>query len=63
MGSILGSAKAGADLDYHMICVEDGIIDDEPEVHEFLMKQVLSKFIDVVHTQDVVALGNRKQEE
>lgn len=57
MGSILGSARAGADLDYHIICVEEGIIDDEPEVHEFLMKRVLPKFVDVVKMEDVLALG------
>ncbi|RSM09922.1 hypothetical protein CEP52_003837 [Fusarium oligoseptatum] len=57
MGSILGSARAGADLDYHIICVNEGIIDDEPEVHEFLMKRVLPKFVDVVKMKDVLALG------
>ncbi|RSL59954.1 hypothetical protein CEP54_007054 [Fusarium duplospermum] len=57
MGSILGSARAGADLDYHIICVNEGIIDDEPEVHEFLMERVLPKFVDVVKMEDVLALG------
>jgi hypothetical protein len=37
--------------------VEEGIIDDEPEVHEFLMKRVLPKFVDVVKMEDVLALG------
>ncbi|KAF4444284.1 hypothetical protein F53441_11192 [Fusarium austroafricanum] len=57
MGSILSSARAGAELDYHIISVEDGTMDDEPEVHEFLMKRILPKFVDVVSIKDVVALG------
>ncbi|KAI1044105.1 hypothetical protein LB505_010561 [Fusarium chuoi] len=60
MGSILSSARAGAELDFHVICVEDGIIDDDPEVHEFIMKRILPKFIDVVTTKDIVNLGKEK---
>ncbi|KAM0255737.1 hypothetical protein ACHAQJ_005491 [Trichoderma viride] len=56
MGSILGSARAGADLDFHIICVEEGIIDDDPEVHKFLMTKVLPKFVDVVELQDILQL-------
>lgn len=56
MGSILGSARGGADLDFHIICVEEGIIDDDPEVHNFLMKKVLPKFVDVVDLQDILQL-------
>jgi hypothetical protein len=56
MGSILGSARAGADLDFHIICVEEGIIDDDPEVHNFLMTKVLPKFVDVVELQDILKL-------
>ncbi|EHK19391.1 uncharacterized protein TRIVIDRAFT_156388 [Trichoderma virens Gv29-8] len=56
MGSILGSARAGADLDFHIICVEEGIIDDDPEVHNFLMSKVLPKFVDVVHLKDILRL-------
>ncbi|KAH8897486.1 Isochorismatase hydrolase [Thozetella sp. PMI_491] len=57
MGSVLGSARAGADLDFHMICVEEGIIDDDPEVHQFLMTRVLPKFVDVVKMEDVIRLS------
>ncbi|VTT59331.1 unnamed protein product [Fusarium fujikuroi] len=60
MGSILSSARAGAELDFHVICVEDGIIDDDPEVHEFIMKRILPKFVDVVSTKDIVNLGKEK---
>ncbi|KAF9768857.1 hypothetical protein IL306_013793 [Fusarium sp. DS 682] len=56
MGSVLISARAGAELDFHIVCVEDGIIDDDPEVHDFLMKRVLPKFVDVVSIKDVVDL-------
>lgn len=57
MGSILGSARAAADLDFHVSLVEQGIIDDDPEVHEFLMTKVLPKFVDVVNMEDVLGLS------
>jgi nicotinamidase-related amidase len=57
MGSVLGSARAGADLDFHIITPREGIIDDDPEVDEFLMTKVLPKFVDVVSVQDVLDLG------
>jgi nicotinamidase-related amidase len=57
MGSILGTARAGADLDFHIICVREGIIDDEKEVNDFLMERVLPKFVDVVSMEDVLALS------
>ncbi|EHK49443.1 uncharacterized protein TrAtP1_010666 [Trichoderma atroviride] len=56
MGSILGSARAGADLDFHICCVEEGIMDDDPEVHNFLMTRVLPKFVDIVGLRDVLQL-------
>lgn len=56
MGSILGSARGGADLDFHVICVEEGIIDDDSEVHKFLMTKVLPKFVDIVDLQDILQL-------
>lgn len=57
MGSIfLGLARAGADLDFHIICVEEGITDDDPEVHRFLMTKVLPKFVDVVQLKDILGL-------
>ncbi|KAK5991700.1 hypothetical protein PT974_07733 [Cladobotryum mycophilum] len=59
IGSILGSARGGADLDFHISLVEEGIIDDEPEVHEFLMTRVLPKFVDVVKMDDVLKLGDK----
>ena len=51
-------SRAGADMDYHIICPRDGIIDDDAEVDEFLMTKVLPKFVDVVHSEDVFELGN-----
>ncbi|PON25010.1 hypothetical protein TGAM01_v206091 [Trichoderma gamsii] len=56
MGSILGSARAGADLDFHVCCLEEGIMDDDPEVHKFLMTKVLPKFVDIVGLQDILQL-------
>ncbi|KAH6876750.1 Isochorismatase-like protein, partial [Thelonectria olida] len=57
IGSILGSVRASTNLNYHIICVEDGIINDEPEVYNFLMKQVLPKFVDVMKSDQILALG------
>lgn len=59
MGSILGSARGGADLDFHIICPREGIIDDDKEVDDFLMEKVLPKFVDVVRIEDVLGLGQR----
>lgn len=56
MGSILGSARAGADLGFHISLVEEGIMDDDPEVHAFLMNKVLGKFVDIVSIDDVLGL-------
>ncbi|KAF5008949.1 hypothetical protein FDECE_4812 [Fusarium decemcellulare] len=58
MGSILGSARAGADLDFHISLVEECIMDDDKEVHELLMKRILPKFVDLVTMQDVLALAS-----
>jgi nicotinamidase-related amidase len=57
MGSVLGSARAGADLDFHIICPREGIIDDDADVNDFLMERVLPKFVDVVGIDDVLGLG------
>ncbi|KAL6889941.1 Isochorismatase-like protein [Trichoderma evansii] len=57
MGSILGSARAGADLDFDISLVEEAIIDDDPAIHEVLMTKVLPKFVDVVKMEDVLSLG------
>jgi nicotinamidase-related amidase len=58
MGSILGSARGGADLDFHIITPRECIIEDvgHEDVDEFLMTKVLPKFIDVVHLDDVLGL-------
>jgi nicotinamidase-related amidase len=57
MGSILGSARAGADLDFHIMCPREAIIDDDEEVNTFLMERVLPKFVDVVGIDAITALG------
>jgi nicotinamidase-related amidase len=58
MGSILGSARGGADLDFHIICPREEIIEDigQEDIDEFLMTRVLPKFVDVVKTEDILAL-------
>jgi nicotinamidase-related amidase len=60
MGSILGSSRQGADLDFHVVVPKEGVMDDDNEVNEFLMKKVLPKFVDVVDMEDVLALGQGK---
>lgn len=60
VGSILGSARAGADLDFHISLVEEGIMDDDPEAHEFLMTKIFPKFVDVVKMEDVLGLGSSR---
>ena len=53
-GAILGSARQGADLDYHMIVVREGNVDDEVEVKAFLEERVLPRFVDVVGVDNVL---------
>lgn len=53
---MLIAIRGGADVDYHIICPREGIIDDDPEVDEFLMTKVLPKFVDVVGIEDVLSL-------
>lgn len=36
-GSILGSARHGADLDYHIIIPRQAGMGDDREVHEFIL--------------------------
>jgi nicotinamidase-related amidase len=56
MGSILGGARQGADLDFHIIIPKEGVMDDDAEVNDFLLQKVLPKFVDVVGIEDVRAL-------
>jgi len=58
MGSVLGSARGGADLDFHMILPRECIIEDvgHEDIDEFLMTKVLPKFVDVVKMEDVVSI-------
>lgn len=62
MGSVLGSARGGADLDFHVIVPREGVREDvgNEEVHEVLMGKVLPKFVDVVGLDDVLALGGEQ---
>jgi nicotinamidase-related amidase len=56
MGSILGSARGGADLQFHIITPRECIIEDEEGIDDFLMEKILPKFVDVVHSTDVLSL-------
>ncbi|KAE9368920.1 Isochorismatase hydrolase [Stipitochalara longipes BDJ] len=56
MGSVLGSARLGADLDFHIIIPKEGVMDDDQDVNDFLLEKVLVKFVDVVDLSDVFEL-------
>lgn len=55
-GAILGSARLGADLDFHVIVPKGCVMDDDLEVNEFFLNKILPRFVDVVDTEDVEAL-------
>ncbi|KAH8822062.1 Isochorismatase-like protein [Xylogone sp. PMI_703] len=55
-GSILGSARLGADLDYHIIIPRDCVMDDDEEVNSVLLDKVLPRFVDVVDLEDIESL-------
>lgn len=55
-GSVLGGARGAADLDFHTVVVMEGCMDDDGEVGRFLLERVLSRFVDVVGLEDVLAL-------
>jgi nicotinamidase-related amidase len=54
-GVILSTVRQAADLDYHLIVVEDGCVDRNPEVHRCLMELVFPSQATVVSSQDLVA--------
>jgi len=54
-GVILSTVRLAADLDYHLIVVEDGCADRDPEVHQLLMEKVFPRQGTVVSAQDMVA--------
>jgi nicotinamidase-related amidase len=58
MGSILGGARLGADLDFHIIVPQDAVMDDDADINDFLLKKVFPKFVDVVDIEDVLKLAN-----
>lgn len=53
-GVILSTVRLAADLDYHLIVVEDGCADRDPEVHKLLMEKVFPRQGTVVSSKDMV---------
>ena len=47
--------RLAADLDYHLIVVEDGCADRDPDVHRLLMEKVFPRQGTVVSATDMVA--------
>jgi len=54
-GVILSTVRQAADLDYHLIVVEDGCADRDPEVHKLLMEKVFPRQATVVSAAEMVA--------
>jgi nicotinamidase-related amidase len=54
-GVILSTVRLAADLDYHLIVVEDGCADRDPEVHKLLMEKVFPRQAMVVSSAEMVA--------
>jgi len=46
--------RLAADLDYHLIVVEDGCADRDPEVHKLLMEKVFPRQGTVVSAKTMV---------
>lgn len=55
-GAVLGSARLGADLDFHIIVAREGVMDDDKETNDFLLNKVLPRFVDVVPVSAVESL-------
>ena len=54
-GVILSTVRLAADLDYHVIVVEDGCADRDPDVHTLLMEKVFLRQATVVSAAEIVA--------
>jgi nicotinamidase-related amidase len=53
-GVILSTVRLAADLDYHLIVVEDGCADRDPAVHQLLMEKVFPRQGTVVSAKAMV---------
>ena len=53
-GVILSTVRLAADLDYHLIVVEDGCADRDEEVHDVLMRKVFPRQGTVVSSGEMV---------
>lgn len=60
MGSVLGTARLGADLDFHIVIPREGAMDDDKDINEVLLERVLPKFVDVVDLEDVRGLFEKR---
>jgi nicotinamidase-related amidase len=54
-GVILSTVRLAADLDYHLMVVEDGCADRDPEVHKVLMEKVFPRQATVVSSKEMAA--------
>jgi nicotinamidase-related amidase len=52
----LSTVRLAADLDYHLIVVEDGCADRDHDVHQLLMQKVFPRQATVVSAATLVAV-------
>ena len=54
-GAVLSSVREASDLDFHVILPREGSW-AEPDIHNFIMDNLMSKFCDVVSKEEVLQL-------
>jgi len=55
MGSVLGIARLGADLDFHIVVLKDVVMDDKEDVNEFLLGRVYPSLLMLLRLRMLVA--------
>ena len=57
-GVVLSTTRYAADMDFRILIAEDCCADQDPAVHDFLCRKILSRQADVVQSADLIqALG------
>ena len=53
-GVVLSTVRAAADLDYHLVVVEDCCADQDADVHDFLTQRIFPRQAEVVTSSEVI---------
>lgn len=53
-GVVLSTVRFAADLDYRLVVVEDGCVDQDPEVHDFLCQRIFPRQAEVLGSDVVI---------